>query len=279
MSGTPSDPVQAPEAEEAPRVGRWPVDAETSARANRTWWDADAADYRIEHGDFLGAADFVWGPERLREEEARLLGDVRGKRVLEVGCGGAQCARWLGAQGAAVVGTDISAGMLREARALDAATGSRTALVQCDARRLPFADASVDVVCSAYGALPFVADVGEVLAEIARVLVPAGLLAFSVAHPLRWALPDDPGEHGLVVRHSYFDRTPYVETEEDGSVRYVEHHRTMSDWVRALVAAGFVLQDLVEPQWSAGEAVWGGWSRLRGELVPGTAVFVARSAG
>ncbi|WP_459642445.1 class I SAM-dependent methyltransferase [Kineococcus sp. NUM-3379] len=261
-----------------PRVGRWAVDADTSARANRGWWDADAAGYRAEHGAFLGTSDFVWGPEGLREAGARLLGDVRGLRVLEIGCGGGQCSRWLAARGALVVGTDISGGMLREARALDAAAGVRTPLVQCDARRLPLADASVDVACSAYGALPFVADVGEVLAEVARVLVPGGLLAFSVAHPLRWALPDVPGPEGLVVRSSYFDRTPYVEADEDGVVRYVEHHRTLSDWVRALRAAGFSLEDLVEPEWQAGEAVWGGWSRLRGELVPGTAVFVARSA-
>ena len=261
-----------------PRVGRWHVGAEESARANRGWWDADAASYRAEHGAFLGTSDFVWGPERLREEDAGLLGDVRGLRVLEVGCGAAQCTRWLAARGASAVGSDLSGGMLREARALDRLAGVRSQLLQCDARRLPLADGCVDVVCSAYGALPFVADAGEVLAEAARVLVPGGLLAFSTAHPLRWALPDLPGPEGLLVRHSYFDRTPYVEAEEDGTVRYVEHHRTLGDWVRALVAAGFVLLDLVEPEWAAGEEVWGGWSRLRGELVPGTAVFVARSA-
>ncbi|GAA4964084.1 class I SAM-dependent methyltransferase [Kineococcus glutinatus] len=277
MDTSPADaPPPHPQPEPQPRVGRWPVDADTSARANRSWWDADAAGYRAEHGSFLGVSDFVWGPEGLREADAGVLGDVRGRRVLEVGCGGAQCARWLAGRGAHVIAVDLSAGMLREARALDASAGVRTDLVQCDARRLPLADGCVDVVCSAYGALPFVADVGEVLAEVARVLVPGGLLAASVPHPLRWALPDLPGADGLVVRHSYFDRTPYVEADEEGAVRYVEHHRTLGDWVRALAAAGFVLADLVEPEWSAGDQVWGGWSRLRGELVPGTAILVAR---
>ena len=36
---------------------------EETARANRRWWDAEAADYYAEHGAFLGDADFVWGPE------------------------------------------------------------------------------------------------------------------------------------------------------------------------------------------------------------------------
>jgi hypothetical protein len=60
---------------------------------------------------------------------------------------------------------------------------------------------------------------------------------------------------------------------------YVEQHRTLGDRVRELVAAGFELRDLVEPEWPAGhERVWGQWSPLRGRLFPGTAIFVAVSA-
>ena len=112
--------------------------------------------------------------------------------------------------------------------------------------------------------------------EVARVLRPGGRWVFSTTHPLRWALPDDPGEAGLVVRSSYFDRTPYVEEGLDGAAVYVEHHRTLGDRVRELVAAGFVLDDLVEPEWpDDNDQVWGGWSPHRGRLVPGTAIFVS----
>ena len=58
-----------------------------SARANRTWWDASAASYQDEHGEFLGDCDLLWCPEGLRESDARLLGEVAGRDVLEVGCG------------------------------------------------------------------------------------------------------------------------------------------------------------------------------------------------
>ena len=75
------------------RVGR--ASRARRSRANRSWWDAAAGSYLAEHGDFLGAADFVWGPEGLTEADAGLLGDVRGQRVLEVGAGAAQCSRWL----------------------------------------------------------------------------------------------------------------------------------------------------------------------------------------
>ena len=79
---------------------------------------------------------------------------------------------------------------------------------------LPFADGSFDLACSAYGALPFVADPVQVLREVRRVLRPGGRLVFSVTHPIRWAFPDEPGPEGLSVAASYFDRTPYVEQDE-----------------------------------------------------------------
>ena len=93
---------------------------------------------------------------------------------------------------------------------------------------------------------------------------------------MRWIFLDDPAEPGLVAVHSYFDRTPYVEYDDAGAATYVEHHRTLSDRIRELVAAGFVLRDLIEPEWPAGhEQVWGQWSPLRGRIFPGTAIFVA----
>src|SRR5438874_2543841 len=82
------------------------------------------------------------GPEGLRESEARLLGEVAGRRVLEVGCGAAQCSRWLRSQGAEPVAMDLSSGQLRQARRLAGTTGVGVPLVQADAQRLPFADAS-----------------------------------------------------------------------------------------------------------------------------------------
>ncbi|GAA4219077.1 class I SAM-dependent methyltransferase [Actinocatenispora rupis] len=257
-------------------MGRRAVGSAASRRASRHWWDADAASYQAEHGRFLGDADFVWCPEGLTESSAGLLGDVTGRRVLEVGCGAASCSRWLARQGAYPVAFDLSAGMLGEARAAAGRTGTRVPLVQADAEALPFADRSFDVAATAFGAVPFVADPGAVMREVYRVLRPGGRWVFAVTHPMRWIFLDDPGERGLVAVHSYFDRTPYVEYDERGVPTYVEHHRTLGDRVRDLVSAGFTLTDVVEPEWPDGhEQLWGQWSPLRGRLFPGTAIFVA----
>jgi SAM-dependent methyltransferase len=246
-----------------------------SVRANRRWWDAAAPAYLAEHGDDLGDVDFLWCPEGVREADAHLLGDVAGRRVLEVGCGSAPCSRWLRTAGADAVALDLSAGMLARAAQLNRSSGLAVPLLQADAGALPLADGSFDLACSAYGGLPFVADARAVLAEVCRVLRPGGRFVASVNHPMRWPFPDSPDPADLRIVSSYFDRTPYVEVDDDGAISYVEHHRTVGDWVRAVVHAGLVLDDLIEPEWTPGRTQnWGQWSPERGALVPGTLILV-----
>ncbi|NYG08357.1 SAM-dependent methyltransferase [Phycicoccus badiiscoriae] len=260
------------------QVSRREAGAEETAAANRSWWDAEAGEYYAEHGRFLGDADFVWGPEGWREDELGLLGDVTQRRVLEIGAGAGQCSRWVAAAGGQVVATDLSAGMVRQGLDLNLRVtppAQPVPFAQCDAVALPFGDATFDIVFTAYGAVPFVADTARLMREVARVLRPGGRFVFSTTHPFRWAFPDDPGTAGLTMAQSYFDRTPYVEADDQGEATYVEHHRTVGDRVRELVAAGLVLVDLVEPEWPERNGqTWGGWSPLRGSYFPGTAIFV-----
>ena len=280
------DPQDAPDRHAAANAtlgttgfSRARVDTAQSERASRAWWDADADDYHRTHGQFLGVdsdnGEFVWCPEGLHEGDVKLLGDVSGLDVLEIGCGSAPCARWLAGQGARPVGLDISRGMLDRGLAAMERGGPRVPLVQAGAESLPFADASFDVACSAFGAVPFVADSALVMREVARVLRPGGRWVFAVNHPMRWIFPDDPGPAGLTATIPYFDRTPYVEVDESGTPTYVEHHRTIGDRVREIVAAGLELRDVVEPDWPEWlDREWGQWSPLRGQLFPGTAIFV-----
>jgi ubiquinone/menaquinone biosynthesis C-methylase UbiE len=268
--------VASVERDQQEPVVRRDAGAAESARASRIWWDGQAPDYYAEHGEFLGDVDFLWGPEGLRESATGLLGDVTGRDVLEIGCGGAQCSRWLATRGARPVATDVSAGQLAQARRLNGETGLDVPLVQADAQRLPFADESFDVVCAAYGAIPFVADSAEVMREVSRVLRAGGRWVFSTTHPFRWCFRDDAGARGLVVESSYFDRRAYVEQDARQRATYVEHHRTFGDRVREIVMAGLTLIDVVEPEWPDDHhEAWAQWSPLRGKLIPGTAIFVA----
>ena len=193
--------------------------------------------------------------------------------MLEVGAGGAQGARWLARQGAEAVALDLSHAMLAHALGRSPAP---CPWCRPTPPRLPLADASFDLAFSAYGALPFVADVAPVLAEVARVLRPGGRWVFSVTHPVRWAFPDAPGPEGLVADRSYFDRTPYVERDGvgHGHLRRAPPHARRH---RARARRG-------GPAWSrtssspsgpsATTQTWGGWSPPRGRILPGTAIWI-----
>jgi SAM-dependent methyltransferase len=259
-------------------IERRPVGEGESRRANGPDWDRYADEYQATHGAFLGDTGFLWGPEGFTEDEAGVLGEVRDKDVLEVGSGAGQCSRWVRSRGGRGFGIDLSLRQLQHSRRIDDQTGIVVPAVRGTATALPFADDSFDVVFSSFGALQFVSDIGEAVAESARVLRPGGRYAFSITHPTRWMFPDDPGPDGLVASQSYWDRTPYVEVDRaTGRVAYVEHHRTLGDWVALLAGHGFVITDLLEPEWPDNhDRVWGGWSGVRGRFTPGTAIFGAR---
>ena len=253
------------------------MDEAESRRANGPDWDRYADEYQSTHGEFLGDAGFVWGPEGLTEAEAGVLGEVADRDVLEVGSGAGQCSRCVRSRGGRAYALDLSHRQLQHSQRIDQDTGVGVPSVLATATSLPFADASFDIVFSSFGALQFVSDIDDAVRETARVLRPGGRFAFSITHPTRWMFPDDPGEAGLVASQSYWDRTPYVEVDDaTGVVAYVEHHRTLGDWVGLLAGAGFVITRLLEPEWPEGhDRVWGGWSRTRGRFTPGTAIFAA----
>jgi ubiquinone/menaquinone biosynthesis C-methylase UbiE len=101
----------------------------------------------------------------------RLLPYRQACRVLDVGCGAGSWHPRIAGAGAAVVGVDLMAGMLREARAADAALDPRPALVQADAQALPFPVMSFDRILCA-GVLYHVPDCERALLEMRRVLRP-----------------------------------------------------------------------------------------------------------
>ena len=212
-----------------------PVDTPTSIAAARRWWDEDADTYQRAHEDLLGAARWLWGPEGWDDDDLDLLRAAPGVRLLELGCGAAAGARALRLRGVRAVGLDLSGRMLQHSSRLDEEVGASVPVVQAHAGAIPFRSCSFDLVATAYGALPFVADLDAVFSEIHRVLVPCGRAVLAVTHPIRWSFRDDPGPEGLRVDRSYFDRRPYAEVDDRGRVTYVEHHRTIGDWVAMAV--------------------------------------------
>ena len=158
-------------------VAERPTDERTE-RARREW-DEMAAGY--DRGSWI--EKFLIGDTR-----ARLCGQARG-RTLEVAIG-TGLNLGLYPEDVALTGIDLSGGMLRIAATRAADVHHRVALVQGDAQRLPFDDATFDtIVCTL--SLCAVPDQATVVAEMHRVLVPDGRLLL-VDHieyarvPMRW---------------------------------------------------------------------------------------------
>lgn len=143
-----------------------------------------------------------------------ILKDVRGKRVLEYGCGPGSSAFEIARRGGRVVGIDISrVGLdLAAKRAKAEGVSDRTEFMLMNAEELSFADASFDLIVGT-GILHHL-DLEKSYAELARVLKPGGVAVFS-----------EPLGHNPLINW-YRRRTPHLRTSD-------EHPLLMSDLMLA----------------------------------------------
>ena len=117
------------------------------------------------------------------------LGDVRGLRVLDYGCGHGMAAVVLARRGGRVTAFDLSGGYLAEARRRAEANGVGIEFVEADGEHLPFADSCFDRIWG--NAVLHHLDLPTAAHELARVLRPGGRAVFCEPlgdNPLlRWA--------------------------------------------------------------------------------------------
>jgi len=228
-------------------------------------------------GGVLPSVDAVlYGPDIGTEAEFRLLGNLTGKRVLELGCGGGPSLVAMARQGAHAIGLDFSAEQLAAARRLADQEEVRVELHTGDLAELVFLRAdSIDVAFSAY-ALGLVEDLNRVFRQVHRVLKQGAPFVFSLPHPSSHLIDDDDPEQPLLVRRSYFDRSS-VKYDWEG-LPLSAHHHTFSDVFTGLSRANFSVDTVLEPEPSAAGHRSLHW-RDAYDLVPRTLVIRARKEG
>lgn len=245
---------------------------------NRAAWNQVSAAYQARYR--IPTDRFKWGIWCPDESRLRLLGDVRGKRCLVLGCGGGQDCVALARMGAAkVTGIDLSDEQIAYARRLAEQEGVSVSLLQGTAEDLSPVDSESHEIVASSCALGYVERIDRCFAEVHRVLVPGGLFAFSEVHPL-YAITSDTPPYGF--EGSYFQgqvdwQWEYPETKVSATFR--SFGRTVSTPYNALVGAGFTVERILEPP-PAEDAERTGWeeehSLEKARLIPTTVIFVAR---
>ncbi|MHB8573443.1 MAG: class I SAM-dependent methyltransferase [Candidatus Dormibacteria bacterium] len=213
------------------------------ARQNRDAWNADSPQYQERHRvDLEGDRALAWGCWRIPEAELNILGDVRGRDILEFGCGGAQFSVALARLGANMTGLDLSPAQLEHARAHIDRHGVDVRLIEASGEDVPLPDSSFDIVFCDHGVMSF-AKPELAVPEAARLLRPAGLFAFSRISPLVdvcWDQAADVVQDRLVGDYFEMDRL-----ESEGTV---EFFRGYGQWIRVFRDAGLIVEDLIELQ-------------------------------
>lgn len=177
-----------------------------------------------------------------------LLPDMRGLRVLDLGCGYGWFCRWAKEQGAArVVGVDVSEKMLARARAATEADAGID-YVQADLESLELPEATIDIAYSSL-ALHYVEGLAGLLAIVHHALVAGGHLIFSVEHPLFTA----PSRPGWVVdaegRRTWPVDSYLIEGARETdwlTTGVIKQHRTFATYVNLLLRQGFSLTHVEE---------------------------------
>ena len=206
---------------------------------NRRFWNAFSDLYQDTHGEQLRHPK-AWGVWEIDESQLGILGDVRGKRVLELGCGGAQWSAFLARDGGRLVGLDVSERQLRHARAFLDELNVHVPLVQGDAETLPLADASFNIVFCDHGA-PSFTDPRHTIPEAARVLADGGRLAFNISSPIRDICWEEEGDRVLDrFQRSYFGTHRLEDANE------VDFNLPFGEWIRLFRQCRLAVEDLVE---------------------------------
>jgi SAM-dependent methyltransferase len=210
--------------------------------ANRAAWDVDA-DHWVERGRAAWSAEQItWGIWGVPEAELRLLPDVDGLDVVELGCGTGYVSAWLARRGARPVGIDNSGRQLETARRFQSEFGVVFPLIHADAERTPVRDSSFDLAVSEYGAAIW-CDPYRWIPEAARVLRPWGELVF-LGHSYLAMLTFPPvGPASETLQRDHFGMHRFEWADDDGGVEFAVAH---GDMIRLLRNSGLDVEDLVE---------------------------------
>jgi SAM-dependent methyltransferase len=252
------------------------MNPEEALNINRNGWDKVAE-------RFYGKTALPhYGPLAKSETDLHLLGDVKGAKVLEIGCGSGHSLLYLARQGASELwGLDLSHSQIEFAFSLLKDNGVIACLFESPMEHNPGIPLDYfDLVISIY-ALGWTVDLPRTLEHVASYLKPDGRFVFSWEHPVHFCLEYNGGQ--FIVKNSYQYEGPELDESWKG-VPIVLYRRKLATYINSLTEAGFAIEKLVESDVDTTLATdhnfapeyW--YSVERAKLIPTTMIIRARKA-
>lgn len=221
-----------------------------SDQRNQDSWNRLSPYYQANN--VISLEDVHYSPYGPGEKELRIIGDVSGLEILELGCGGGQNAIVLAKWGAkSVTGLDQSEKQLEYAKTLAKSQGVTVKFVQGNMENLSlFKDSSFDLIISSH-AMNYAKDLHQVFIESARVLRKNGRIVTCMGHPIMHLLWEALEDKSLNKVGNYFseerkvwdwpdDKNEPIATFEDTGYRFEEI-------INYLIQSGFKIERVVEP--------------------------------
>jgi ubiquinone/menaquinone biosynthesis C-methylase UbiE len=185
----------------------------------------------------------------------QILGDVRGKQILDAGCGDGYLCRRLASLGATITGVEISQKMLGFALEEQKRAPLAINYHQADCSSLPFIMGSTFDAVVTNNVIQDMDDYHGAFREFSRLVKPGGIYLHIENHPCfmtpvwGWARGDN-GEKLYRKVDYYFKRGPFLCPWGPGSGMQptVYWHRTLGDIVNELISCEFHIKRLIEPE-------------------------------
>lgn len=182
------------------------------------------------------------------------LGDVQGKKILDLGCGEGGYSRELAKRDADVVAVDCSELSINYSKEQSETNGLTIQHFVRNSNDLYGIDDNIfDIVlCSMM--LMDCEDFEGTIKEVVRVLKPSGKLFASVLHPcFNGNYSDGIGRQGegidrQVVVKNYFLPSHWEAPLPSGNTSVIWRHRTLEDYVKVFIKSGLSIEDLNEPR-------------------------------
>jgi len=211
--------------------------ADAVHRTNTAFWDTAG-------NEWLGEISLPnWGSFLPSEDKLNLLGDLVGKRVLEIGCGNGQSLIWSAEHGTADLwGLDISPQQIKKAEGFLKGKGISAKLFCSPMEKECGLPANYfDVVYSVFG-LGWTTDLNSTLKLINSYLINGGVFVFSWSHPIHKCVSVENGN--LIFCNSYFNENWYC--GEIGNEKIALSNRMLGTYINALTRNGFTIEQIVE---------------------------------